>query len=351
MNILLIIFAIILFNLIVFVHEFGHFFTAKSFGVKVNEFAIGMGPKILKFQKGETLYSLRLFPIGGFCDMEGEDEESNDERSFDKRKPWQKIIIVAAGAIMNIILGIIMTFILLVQQPKFASTTISKFSDNAVSNHHGLLEGDQIDYVNGFRTRTYKDMAFAIATNKENTFNMQVNREGEKITLENIQFLSTTSENGSVSIQLDFYVEPVEKNFITIVKHSLLDTLSTVKMVWASLIGIISGKFSFNDMAGPVGIASVIGEATSEGLKVNALYALNNIISIMAMITVNLGIINLLPLPALDGGRLVFLLFELIFKKKLDPKYEGWIHAAGFFILIALMLLITFSDIIKLMPR
>ena len=351
MNILLIIFAIILFNLIVFVHEFGHFFTAKSFGVKVNEFAIGMGPKILKFQKGETLYSLRLFPIGGFCDMEGEDEESNDAKSFDKRKPWQKIIIVAAGAIMNIILGIIMTFILLVQQPKFASTTISKFSDNAVSSQYGLRQGDQIEYVNVYRTRTYKDMAFAIATNKENTFNMQVIRDGQKVNLENVQFLNTTGENGSVTTQLDFYVEPVEKNFITIIKYSLLDTLSTVKMVWASLIGIISGKFSFNDMAGPVGIASVIGEATSEGLKVNALYALNNIISIMAMITVNLGIINLLPLPALDGGRLVFLFLELIFKKKLDPKYEGWVHAAGFFVLIALMLLITFSDILKLIPR
>ena len=351
MNILLIIFAIILFNLIVFVHEFGHFFTAKSFGVKVNEFAIGMGPKILTFQKGETLYSLRLFPIGGFCDMEGEDEESQDERAFDKRKPWQKIIVVAAGAIMNIILGIIMTFILLVQQPKFASTTISKFSDNAISNQYGLLEGDQIYYVNGFRTRTYKDMAFAISTNKENTFNIQVIRDGQKVNLENVKFLNITGENGSVTTQLDFYVQPIEKNFGTIIWQSFLDTLSTVKMVWASLIGIISGKFSFNDMAGPVGIASVIGEATSEGLKVNALYALNNIIAIMAMITVNLGIINLLPLPALDGGRLVFLLFELIFKKKLDPKYEGWVHAAGFFVLIALMLLITFSDILKLIPR
>ncbi|MDR1627256.1 MAG: site-2 protease family protein [Oscillospiraceae bacterium] len=351
MNILLIIFAIILFNLIVFVHEFGHFFTAKSFGVKVNEFAIGMGPKILKFQRGETLYSLRLFPIGGFCSMEGEDEESDDKGAFGKRKPWQRIIIVAAGAIMNIVLGIIISFILSVQQPKFASTTISDFLDNAVSSQHGLLIGDQIDSINGFSTKTYKDMNFAIKTSKENTFSVQVTRKGQKVTLENVQFLSTANENGSITIQQDFHVEPIEKNFGTIIKQSFLDALSTVKMTLAGLVGIISGKFSLSNMAGPIGIASLIGEATYEGLKVDALYALNQIISIMAMITINLGVVNLLPLPALDGGRLVFFFFELIFKKKLNPKYEGWVHAAGFVVLIALMLFITFGDIIRLIPR
>jgi regulator of sigma E protease len=194
-------------------------------------------------------------------------------------------------------------------------------------------------------------MTFAISTSKENTFNVQVTRKGQKVTLENVQFLSTANENGSITIQPDFHVQPIEKNFGTIIKQSLLDTLSTVKMVRSSLIRIISGKFSFNDIAGPVGIASLIGEATNEGLKVNALHALSNIISIMAMITVNLGIMNLLPLPSLDGGRLVFFFFELIFKKKLNPKYEGWVHAAGFFVLIALMLLITFGDIIRLIPR
>ncbi len=346
-NIVLIIFAVLLFNLIVFVHEFGHFFTAKLFGVKVNEFAIGMGPRILKFKKGDTIYALRAFPIGGFCDMEGEDEKSDSETSFGSKAVWKRMIIVSAGAIMNMILGLVMMFIILSQQNNFASTTIGSFVENSVSSSSGLMVGDTIISVDGFSIYSSKDLAFALSTANKSKLDIEVNRNGEKVNLDSVEFATVTTEDGKEHIKLDFSVEPIEKNFWNLIKQSFLETLSTVRMVWSSVIGLVTGKFSLKDMAGPVGAASVIGEAAKEGLKVGILEAVTNIISIMMMITVNLGIINLLPLPALDGGRLVFLLVELIFRNPINPKYEGWIHAAGFVLFILLMILITYSDVMK----
>ena len=348
MIIFIALFALLLFSLVIFIHEFGHFFTAKLFGVKVNEFAIGMGPKIFKVKKGDTLYSIRLFPIGGFCDMEGEDEESSSEFAFNKKEPWKRIIIVAAGAIMNILLGIVMIFVLLCQQSNFASTKISKFTEASVSNKTGLEVNDEIISVNGYRTYSYKDLMFSLSADGNETFDICVNRNGQKINLESVNFKLIPGANGQNSTQIDFYVYPIPSTPITILKHTFIDTASTVRVVWSSLVGLVSGRFKFSNMSGPVGIASAIGSATNEGLKVSVWFAINNVISIMAMITVNLGVFNLLPLPALDGGRLVFLLAELIFGKSLSAKHEGWIHAAGFFMFMLLMLFITYSDIIKL---
>lgn len=351
MNVFIIIFAIILFNLIMFVHEFGHFFTSKLFGVKVNEFAIGMGPKIFKFKKGDTLYSLRALPLGGFCELEGEEDGNNSPTSFASKAIWKRMIIIGIGAVMNIILGFILMLILLAQQPKFSSTTVSKFTEDAVSSQSGLIEGDEIISVDGFRTHTFKDLAFSLTIDEKDTFDIDVNRDGNKVSLKNVRFDLVPIEDGGVSTKLDFYVKPVDKNIWTLLRQTFLETVSTVKMVWISLVGIVTGRFSFRNMTGVVGIASVIGKATNEGLKVNFLYAINNVISIMAMITVNLGIVNLLPIPALDGGRLFFMLIEIITGKAINPKYEGWIHAVGFFLIIGLMLIITYSDIVRLMKR
>ena len=347
-NALLIIIALLLFNFIIFIHEFGHFFTAKLSGVKVNEFALGMGPAIFKIQKGETLYSLRAFPIGGFCSMEGEDEESDDESSFSKKPVWKRIIIVAAGAIMNIILGLVLMIILLSQQSYFASTTVAKFADNATSSNYGLEVGDKILSINGYKVKTDRDLTFALSTAPNATLNMLVERNGEKVNLENVTFSTQKAENGMDIIQLDFYVMPIERTFTSLMSQSFFTTVSTIRMVWASLIGIITGRFGFNDIAGPIGAASAIGQAASIGLQANFLQAVNNIVMMMVMITVNLGIVNLLPLPALDGGRLVFLILEAIRRKPVPPKYEGWVHASGFALLMALMAVITFSDILRL---
>lgn len=348
MPILLIIVGIVLFNFIIFAHEFGHFFWAKKFGVKVNEFSLGMGPKIFKFQKSEMLFSLRLFPIGGFCDMEGEDADSADPRAFGTKHAWQKFIIVIAGAIMNIIIGFIMTFILLIPSQRFASTTIAGFNENAVSSSSGLMEGDKILSVDNTKVYTYNDLIFDLSADGKSEFNIKVKRNGKTTALQNVHFNTKTNANGKSATVIDFAPEFVDKNFGTLIKQSCFNTASTVKIVWTSLSGIITGRFAFNNMSGPIGIVSVIGEASSKGLQTSIWAAIGNIVAIMAMITINLGVINLLPLPALDGGRLIFLLFEIITGKKINPKYEGWIHALGFFLFIGLMLYISYSDILRL---
>ena len=348
MNILLILFALLLFNLIIFIHEFGHFYTAKMFGVKVNEFAIGMGPKIFKFKKGETLYSLRAFPIGGFCEMEGEDSASDSEGSFTKIKAWKRIIVVAAGAIMNMFLGLVFMLILFAQRPYFLSTTISKFSDDAVSNQYGLMEGDTILSVDGSGIISSTDLSFSLTVDGKDSFDLKVRRGNEIVDLENVRFGTTEGQNGKKITTIDFAVETVPKSFWTLIKYTIINTLSTVKVVWSSFIGLLTGRFSLNNVTGFVGIASTVNKVTNESLKVNVLYAINNIIDIMALISFNLGIINLLPLPAVDGGRIIFLLFEVITGKPVNSKYEGWVHAAGFVLFILLTIVITFSDIMRI---
>lgn len=348
MAILLVIIGVILFDLIIIAHEFGHFYTARSFGIRVNEFALGMGPKILKIKKGETVFSLRLFPIGGFCAMEGEDEESDDPSAFGKKAAWKRSIVVIAGAVMNIILGFLMTILLLAQSSKFASTTISDFKADAVSSSSGLAEGDEIIKINGSKIYTYKDLTFDLTIDGKNEFDIEVKRGNEILDLKNVNFKTSLNEKGKSVIQLDFHLKAIDKNFATLITQAYLDTISTIKITWISLVGIITGRFSLNNMMGPIGITSVIGQATTEGLKTSTLAAINNIIAIMAMITINLGVVNLLPLPALDGGRLLILLFEMITRKKIKSKYEGLIHAIGFLLLIILMIFSAYSDVARI---
>lgn len=348
MNIVLIIIGILFFNLIVFVHEFGHFFWAKKFGVKVNEFALGMGPRILKFKKGETIFSLRAFPIGGFCDMEGEEEKVDSPTSFGKKPAWQRFIIVLFGAVMNIILGFIMSGIILSQNPYFTSTTISKFSPDAVSSTTGLQIGDQIIKIDGSDIHNFKDLAFNLSVDGKGQFDITVLRNQEVVELQEVHFQTKTGDNGKSVTCLDFYLEPIPKSFWSFIKQTWYDVISTIKVVWVGLIGLITGRFSISAMSGPVGIANMIGEATNEGLKTSFLTAFNNILAIMMALTINLGVVNLLPLPALDGGRLMFLLFEIITRKKIKEKYEGWIHALGFILFIGLTIYMFYSDIMKI---
>lgn len=346
-NILLVIIAVILFGFIVFIHELGHFMMAKFSGIRVNEFAIGMGPTLFHFGKGETKYSLRLLPIGGFCAMEGEDESSDDEGSFNHKPVWKKMLVVVMGAVMNVVLGIILMIIILGQQQAFCSTTIAKFSQHAATQSAGLKVNDQFYSINGYRTYSDKDISFALATADPKSVDVEVVRDGKKIAINNIK-LNSTQNKGKKIVSLDFNVSPIEKNFGTLITKSLNDTVSTVRMVWTSLVGLISGKFGFNDIAGPVGTATVISQVASKGLEQNFMVAFNNIIYVMMIITINLGVVNLLPLPALDGGRLVFLIIEGIRRKPINPKYEGWVNTAGFALLMVLMVVVTFSDVLRL---
>ena len=345
-GIILIIIGILLFELIIFLHELGHFLTAKACGVKVNEFALGMGPKLLKFQKGETLYSLRAFPIGGFCSMEGEDDNSEDERAFGKKPVWQRMIIVVAGAVMNIILGLVLMMITLIPEPRFASSTVSVFSEKA-SSSQTLQVGDEIKSINGYKIITAMDMNFAFATAKSPDVKMTVLRNGEKKDLD-VKFGTVNDKNGKEIIQLDFKVDPIENNFVNLMGQTFGQTYSTVRMVWASLIGLVTGQFGFNEVAGPVGMTQAVTEVTSAGLEKSFWDGLSNLIFVMMVITVNLGVVNLLPLPALDGGRLIFLIVEAIRRKRVKPEHEAWVHAIGLGLLLLFMAIITVKDVIHL---
>lgn len=346
-TVLLILIGILLFSFIIFAHEFGHFITAKASGIKVNEFALGMGPKIFSFGKGETKYSLRAFPIGGFCAMEGEDEESEDVRAFNNKSVWKRMIVIVAGAVMNMIVGLLFVAILLGQKDVFVSTTIAKFSENSATEAAGLAAGDEFYSIDGYRIHNDRDLSFALSLANPESVDLVVLREGEKLRFDNVRF-NTVEEDGKEILALDFYVYSEKKTFFSFLGRVFSETVSLVRMVWTSLIGLVTGRFGLKDVAGPVGAAQAISQAASIGLESGLGAAINNILLMMAVITVNLGIVNLLPLPALDGGRFLFLVIEAIRGKPISPKYEGWVHAAGFILLIGLMVLITFNDLIRI---
>ena len=334
-----IIFAILFFGFIIFIHELGHFLTAKWMGVKVNEFAIGMGPKLLKFGKKETAYSLRAFPIGGFVSMEGEDEDSEDKHSFNNKPVWRRIIIVVAGAFMNILLGLVLMGIILSQQNLIGTTRIAKFQENAKSSSYGLKAGDRIISINGMRTFSSKDVSIGFMRDKDGILNFVVERNGKKVEVDNVKF-DTEKVQKTTVIKYDFYLQGLHRSFWNITKYSFLETLSLARLVWISLIDLFTGHFGFSELAGPIGTVGIIAKATSQGLE--------TVLLLMAFITINIGVFNLLPLPALDGGRLFLLIVEGIRRKPINRKYEAYINAAGLALLMLLMVAVSFNDISNL---
>jgi len=328
--------AVLLFLTLVIIHEFGHFIAAKLFKVKVNEFAVGFGPKLLAKKWGETTYKLNLIPLGGYCAMEGEDEESADDGAFCNKAPFKRFIIVVAGAVFNLIFGLIIVAVILAGQSTFTTTTVAKFHENAVSVNYGLQVGDVITHVDGRRMYTTNDLSYAFSGVENGTIDMVVKRNGESVTLNGVQF-DHEEENGIDYIKVDFYVLAQEKNLGTFIGETFKTTFSYVRTIWFSLIDLITGKYGLSAMSGPVGLTVAIGSVAKQSLK--------NLLPIIALITVNLGVFNLLPLPALDGGRLVFILFEMIFRKKVPEKFEGVVHGIGFALLLILMLVVTAKDI------
>ena len=348
---LIVVVAILLFMLVILIHELGHFLLAKANGVRVNEFAIGMGPKLFSFKGKETTYSFRLFPVGGFCAMEGEDEESDSPDAFNKKKVWQRLLIVVAGAAFNIVLGLIFMFAIQVQEPVYTSTTIAEFTENASSAQSGLQVNDKIVKVNNYAVWCATDLSFALQTDPENdgVMDITVERDGKKVLLEDVTFATYESEEvDSLVTQIDFKVYGLKKTVGRVISQSFIETVSLCRVVYKSLGMLLTGQAGFGDLAGPVGTASIIGQVAEAGFKESFAAGINNILYIMALITVNLGVFNLLPLPALDGGRTVFLLIEAIRRKPINPKYEGWVHAAGLALLLALMVAVTFNDIMRL---
>ncbi len=338
--------AIVFFGFIILIHEFGHLIVAKLCGVQVNEFAIGMGPKLFSFGKGETKYSLRLLPFGGFCSMEGESgEEENGEkrdpnpRAFTSKPVWKRILIICAGAVMNLLLGLILIGSLTLSQELVGTNQVARFSEDAVSNTTGLQEGDRILRVNGKHVLSSSDITYLVARDGDGTVDFTVRRGDAVVELPNVRF-ATEEQDGQTLIRFDFSIIGERKTVGNVLKNTFAETASMARLVWLSLFDLLTGHYGLSDLAGPVGTVSVIAEAASVDLS--------GAVNLMAMITINIGIFNLLPIPALDGGKLIFLIIEGIRRKPVNPKYEGWVTAAGFAILLGLMLILFFHDILNL---
>ncbi len=327
------------------IHECGHFLAAKLCGVKVNEFALGMGPALFKKKKGETLYALRLFPIGGFCAMEGEDAESEDARAFNNKSVPKKMFIVVAGATMNLLLGLIIMAILLSTSTELIGTnTIKDFYPDAVSAQYGLQAGDRFVEIEGHRVWSEKDIGFLMSRSRNGVLDFVVERDGEKVALPDVHF-ATEEYNGVTLIRYDFVIIGETPTFLNVLKNSFTQSASTARMVWLSLFDIVTGRYGMSELAGPVGTMDIIADVTAEAASSGSL---ENLLTIMAFITINIGIANLLPLPALDGGRFLFLVIEAIRRKPVNPKYEGYVHAAGLALLMVLMVVVTFNDILRI---
>ena len=338
-----VIIAILFFGLIIAIHELGHFLSAKFFKVKVNEFSLGMGPAIFKKKKGETQYSLRCLPIGGYVSMEGEDAQSEDENAFCNKKWWKKFIIVAAGAIMNLILGFIFVAILTCMDDLIGTTQIHSFYKNATSVQYGIEEGDIIKEINGTSIFSSRDISYCLQRDDDGIYDFVVERNGEKVELNGVRFEQKTDEAGNKTIIYDFIIVGVEKTPINVIVTATKDTVSIARLIWLTLFDLVTGHYGINDLSGPVGTVSIIADATSQAVSTGANFDM--IVYIMALISINVGVFNLLPVPALDGGRLFFIIIEAIRKKPIPAKYEGYIHAAGLVLLMLLMVVITFNDI------
>lgn len=338
-----IILAILAFGMLVIVHEFGHFITAKRGGVQVNEFWIGMGPTLLKKEHNGTLYCLKLLPFGGACVMEGEDEESESEHAFGKASLPRRMLIVAAGALMNFLVGFLI--VLAVIQPNgpnggyIVSTIDSVNPASTAAAAGGLQAGDEILEVDGYNILMRSDFEIALARGADTTYEVVVRRDGEKITLPAVVLEATIEgEDGRKMIGLTFAEQPDSIGMH--INMAVRTSVNYARMVWASLGMLVTGQVGVDQLSGPVGVAEVMATTAS--------YSIAAFLQLVAFISINLGVMNLLPLPALDGGRLVFLILEGIRRKPVPAKYEGYIHAAGLMLLLALMVYVTGQDILRI---
>lgn len=372
--------ALLVLDVLVMIHEFGHFIVAKLTGVKVNEFAIGMGPRLFKWGRGETVYSVRAFPIGGFCAMEGEDEgaptpsalggnadrdavAADGSRSFANKKVWQRILIVVAGAVMNLLLGFVLLLVyngVLTEPPAnydkvlFPTTTIARLEGDTTAYQSGLRPGDTILEVNGRRILMDTDLTMEMQNDADGVLQMVVLRSTEdgeqKVTLDAVKFvLQEDPESGRRYLKYDFSLLGVERGVWNTVTYSAKQEMSIATIVWRTLVDMVQGDYGLNDLSGPVGTVDIIADAVGDAVSdTRSLEAWRSLVMLMTMITVNLGVFNLLPLPALDGGRLLFLLWEGLTRKPVPAKYEALVHFVGIVLLVLLMLVITYSDITKL---
>lgn len=351
MTVVYILFAILMFGILIFVHELGHFIAAKKLGVQVNEFALGMGPVLWKRTRGETNYSLRAFPVGGFCAMEGEDEESGNPRAFTSVSWWRRLVILAAGSLMNFAAGFLIVLVIASLSGAYFRPVVTGFFDNGGLEAQGLRAGDEFVRIDGERVYLYEDVSILL-THGSGVYDLELSRDGEIVRLENVRLQKGDYELNGQTVHmygLNFGVKE-EKTVFTVLKNAWYQTLDFVRLVRLGLQDLVTGRVGVKDMSGPVGVVDVMVDsgnaAASPGL------GFGNIVYLTSFIAVNLAVMNLLPLPALDGGRIACLLLTTVFEKlsrrKLNPRYEGWLHAAGLALLLVLMAYVTFQDAFRL---
>ena len=346
-----IIIAIIIFGILIAIHEFGHFMAAKLCGVKVEEFAIGMGPALFKKQKGETVYALRIRPIGGFCAMAGEDEESDDPRAFTNQGFWKKFVILCAGSFMNLVLGIVLILIMYAGAQAFVTPTIDHFMDGCpYEGAEAMQAGDTFYSIDGQRIYLVSDVS-SFLMRGDGVYDIVMLRDGEKVELKDFALTTKTyAEYANEGPKYGFVFGYTEATFGTKLEYTWNTTLEFSRLVWLGLGDLINGKVGLKDMSGPVGIVDMMNEVGQQAESAKA--AADNLLYISAFIAVNLAIMNMLPIPALDGGRvflmIVTVIIEAVSRKKLDPKYEGYIHLGGMVLLLGLMALVMYNDIAKL---
>lgn len=372
--------AVFVFSAVIAIHEFGHFAVAKLCGVQVNEFSIGMGPVLLKKMHHGTQYSLRALPVGGFVALEGEEspesqqaegEERSDleERPLSQRsgadsspnggasngeelfqptgKPlneapvWQRALIMAAGACMNFLLGfVVMAIVLAAQNEPITSRVIYAVEDGALCGQTGLEAGDKVLAVNGRRCFVANDMLYELMRTEDYSASFTVLRDGKKVELPRVQFDTWQDEDGETHMSLGFTVYGIKKTPVNVIKEAWNSVLYYGRIIFTSLMDLLRGRESINDLSGPVGIVTAIGQAASYGWQ--------DLLELLALITVNVGIFNLLPFPALDGGKVVFLLIEGVTGHAVPEKIQSGLTLAAFALLFALMIFATYNDIVRL---
>ena len=328
-----IIYAILIFCFLIFVHELGHFLVAKACGVQVNEFAIGMGPAIYKKQKGETLYAVRVFPIGGYCAMEGEDEDSENPRAFNNQPAWQRALVLAAGSFMNLLTCVVLLIIIAFWAGQ-ATTTIDQVTADSPAARAGIQSGDTITAIDGKAIQDWDSLIQSIGYSKEDTAQITLLRDGKEETL------TTELEYNKEQKRNMIGITPVmQHHFFSSFGQGIKNTGRMTVMMYDTLRQLFTGDVSIKELSGPVGIVYAVNETAKSGVMY--------VIYLAALLSLNLAIINMLPLPALDGGRLLFLLIRKITGKAVTDEMEGRIHFIGIMLLMLLMVYVTFNDVIK----
>lgn len=341
-----IVLAVLMFSLIVLIHEFGHFIFAKMHGITVNEFALGMGPKIVGVKKGETEYVWRALPFGGACVMLGEDGDAGDETqgSFTSKSVWARMSVILAGPLFNFILAFVFAMFIL-GNIGFSTGKISSVEEGSPAAEAGLAADDVIVRIDNTNIHMFKELSMYMYLNPGQEYEVTYERDGQKNTVKIMPFYD--EELGTYRIGIGS--SPYQKASVTdMFKYAFYEVKYNINVVIKSLGMLFSGRVSKDDVAGPVGMVSMIGENYNEAKNYGVMSVLLTMAQLIVILSANLGVMNLLPIPALDGGRLLFLIIEAVRRKPLDRNKEGFVNFIGFALLMIIMVLVLFNDISKL---